>query len=61
MAGKPMLIAVDTGNHSIKTPNTVFRACYTEYAWFMKGRVTVYVTRNSHMRIIKQILITCFW
>ena len=42
MAGKPMLIAVDTGNHSIKTPNTVFRACYTEYDGALGGDCLVY-------------------
>ena len=42
MAGKPMLIPLDTGKHSIKTPNTVFRACYTEYDGALGGDCLVY-------------------
>lgn len=42
MASKPILIAVDTGNHSIKTPNTVFRASLTEYDGALGGDCLVY-------------------
>ena len=67
MAGKPMLIAIREiilSKHRTQYFAHVTQsmmALLEEIAWFMKERVTVYATRNSRMRIIKQILITCFW